>query len=73
MRKEFCLKDKVLITYTEKDICFEEIETAESVLIDNDYNIIHSNFDDAKNQYYIEYLKKIFSAITSYRNLEFSH
>lgn len=70
MRKEFCLKDDILITYTEKDVCFEEVKTAESILLDNDGHVLHSNFDEDKNKFYQNYLKQIFSAITAYRNMD---
>ena len=48
MRKEFCEKDGILITYTENDICFEDCKTAESILLSNDGTVIHSNFDAEK-------------------------
>lgn len=44
MRKEFCEKDGILITYTENDVCFEDCKTAEAILLNNDGSIIHSNF-----------------------------
>ena len=69
-RKEFCEKDGILITYTEKDVCFEELKTAESILLTNDGEIIHSNFTDEKNQYFKSYLKQIYSSITAFRNLD---
>ena len=56
MRKEFCEKDGILITYTENDICFEDCKTAESILLKNDGSIIHSNFDDEKNKFFHDYL-----------------
>ncbi len=59
-RKEFC----------EKDVCFEDCKTAESVLLANDGTIIHSNFDAEKTAYFQNYLKKIYSAITSLRSLD---
>lgn len=69
-RKEFCEKDGILITYTDADVCFEDCKTAESVLISNDGTIIHSNFDAEKNEFFKEYLKKIYSAITTFRSLD---
>ena len=69
-RKEFCEKDGILITYSDKDVCFEDCKTAESILLKNDGTIIHSNFDDEKNEYFQNYLKKIYPAITSFRNLD---
>lgn len=42
-RKEFCEKDGILITYTDENVCFEDINTAESILLKNNGEIIHSN------------------------------
>ena len=42
-RKEFCEKDGILITYTDENVCFEDINTAESNLLKNNGEIIHSN------------------------------
>ena len=70
MRREFCEKDGILITYTEKDVCFEDCKTAEAILLKNNGEIIHSNFDDEKNEYFKKYLKQIYPAITTYRSLD---
>ncbi len=70
MRNEFCEKDGILITYTESDVCFEDCKTAESVLIANDGTILHSNFNNEKNEFFKEYLKKIYPVITSFRSLD---
>ena len=70
MRKEFCEKDGILITYTADDVCFENCKTAESILLKNDGSIIHSNFDDEQNLFYQNYLKKIYPAITTFRSLD---
>lgn len=70
MRNEFCEKDNILITYTENDVCFEDCRTAKSVLFSNDGSVIHSNFDEEKNNFFKEYLKKIYPAITSFRSLD---
>lgn len=70
MRREFCEKDGILITYTMNDVCFEEVKTAESILLKNNGEIIHSNFDSEKNKYFQNYLKEIYSGITSFRNLD---
>ena len=70
MRREFCEKDGILITYTDSDVCFEDCNTAESILLKNNGEIIHSNFDEEKNAYFINYLKQIYQGITSFRNLD---
>lgn len=70
MRKEFCEKDNILITYTDDDVCFEDLTTADSILLSNDRKIIHSNFPEDKNQFFIDYLNNIYSAITTFRTLD---
>ena len=70
MRKEFCEKDGIYISYTNDDVCFEDITTAESILLKNNGEIIHSNFDEEKNQFFQNYLKQIYPAIIAYRNLD---
>ena len=70
MRKEFCEKDGILITYTASDVCFEDCKTAESILLKNDGEIIHSNFDCEKNEYFQKYLKQIYPSIITFRNLD---
>jgi len=69
-RKEFCEKDGILITYTDSDVCFEDCKTAESILLKNNGEIIHSNFDAQKNEYFQTYLKQIYPGITTFRNLD---
>ena len=58
MRKEFCEKDGIYISYTNDDVCFEDITTAESILLKNNGEIIHSNFDEEKNQFFQKHLFK---------------
>lgn len=70
MRREFCEKDGILITYTDTDVCFEDCKTAESILLKNNGEIIHSNFDDERNEYFRNYLKQIYPGITSFRTLD---
>ena len=70
MRKEFCEKDGILITYTDFDVCFEDCQTAEAILLKNNGEIIHSNFNAEKNEYFKNYLKQIYPSITSFRNLD---
>ena len=70
MRREFCSKDGIYISYTDNDVCFEDENTAESILLQNNGEILHSNFDEEKNRYFQEYLKQIYPAITTLRNLD---
>ena len=70
MRREFCEKDGILITYTDYDVCFENLRTAESILLKNNGEIIHSNFNEAQNGYFVDYLARIYPGITAFRNLD---
>ena len=70
VRKEFYEKDGIYISYSNDDVCFEDIKTAESILLKNNGEIIHSNFDEKKNEYFQNYLKQIYPAIIAYRNLD---
>ena len=70
MRKEFCEKDGILITYTDNYVCFEDCKTAESILLKNNGEIIHSNFDKERSEYFRNYLKQIYPGITAFRNLD---
>lgn len=68
MRKEFCTKDRVYISYTDEDVCFEELDTADAILIRNDGVIILNNFGKEKTNFYLNYFRKIYSAIQVRRN-----
>ena len=68
-RKEFCIKDNILITYTDDDVCFEELETADAVLFKNDGTILHNNFDENKTVFFKQYFHQIYPSVTSLRNL----
>ena len=69
-RKEFCEEDGILITYTDNDVCFEDCSTAEFILFSNDGSIIHTNFSNNKNEFFKDYLKKIYSSIITFRSLD---
>jgi len=55
-RKVFCEKDGIIITHTDNDVCFEDSKTAEAILLTNRGEIIHSNFDVEKNEYFLALL-----------------
>jgi hypothetical protein len=46
MRHEYGEKNGIIITYSNRDVSFEERETAMSILISNDGTVLHSNFTD---------------------------
>ena len=69
-RKVFCEKDGIVITYTDNDVCFEDSKTAEAILLTNKGEIIHSNFDEEKDEYLKNYLTQTYQSITAFRNLD---
>ena len=69
-RKEFCIKDGILITYTDDDVCFENQSTADAILFKNDGSIVFNNFDESTTDFYAKYFKQIYPAVTSVRNLD---
>ena len=69
MRTEFCVKDGIRITYTAENVSFEDVVTAESILIDNSGEVIFNNYsdDEVKTQWYIDYYKQIYPSIVLLR------
>lgn len=72
MRKEYCEKDGIRITYTDKDVCFEDVKTADAILFANDGSIKHNDFyaDDAKTQQFQAAFEKIYKNIILFRSLD---
>ena len=72
MRHEYCEKNGILITYSDDDVAFEEVDTAMSILISNSGEVIHNNFSDneEKTNYFIEEFKKIYPTISYFRTLD---
>lgn len=69
-RKELCEKDGILITYTDKNVCFENRTTAEAVLFDNDGVVLHTDFDAQKTECFEVYFSQIYPAVVSWRSLD---
>lgn len=70
MRKQFCIIDKILISYLDENVCFEELDTAESILFDNTGKILFNNFNDEKTKFYEEYFNKVYPYIKMMRGLD---
>ena len=72
MRHEYCEKNGILITFSDKDVAFEDRESAKSILISNEGTILHSNFTDEPNkeQYFLDDFHRIYSTICYFRSLE---
>ena len=72
MRREYCEKDGISVTYTDKDVCFEDICTAEAIIIANNGSIKHNDFfaDDSKTKQFQEWFAKIYKGIVLLRSFD---
>lgn len=72
MRKEYCEKNGIIITYTDSDVSFEERDTAKAILISNDGVIIHNNFreEPEKTQRFLEDFRRIYPTVCYFRSLD---
>ena len=72
MRKEYCEKDGIRVTYTDKDGCFEDMKTADAILFANDGSIKHNDFyaDETKTQRFQQAFAKLYKNIVLFRSLD---
>jgi len=70
IRKELYTKDRFYISYTNNDICFESIDTAESIMIDNDGIILQTNYDSALNKFFLNWYNEIYSLVEKFREID---
>ncbi len=72
MRKEYCEKNGIMITYSDQDVAFEECSTAMAILISNDGKILHNNFasDPEKTKNFLDDFRKIYPTICYFRSLD---
>lgn len=72
VRQEYCEKNGILITYTDKDVAFEERDTAMSILISNEGEILHNNFSDNKDktQQFLDDFHRIYPTVCYFRSLD---
>lgn len=72
MRKEYCEKDGILITYTDQDVAFEDVKTAEAIIFSNDGSIKHNDFflDEEKTKRFQTIFARIYKSIMLFRSLD---
>ena len=72
MRREYCEKNGIIITYSDKDVAFEERDTAKSILISNDGIILHNNFEDdmERTAYFMEDFQRLYPTVCFFRSLD---
>ena len=72
MRREYCEKNGYFITYTDDDVAFEDIATAESILISNDGIVLHNNFEEdaERTAYLLGEFERIYQTVSLFRSLD---
>lgn len=69
-RREYCEKDGYYITYTDRDVCFENTSTAEALLIDNSGAALINDFGAETTALLMEWYQRIYKTIVSFRTLD---
>lgn len=69
-RREYCEKDGFYITYTDRDVCFEKISTAEALLIDNSGTPLINDFDAETTAFLMEWYRRIYKTVVSFRTFD---
>lgn len=67
MRHEYYVKDGYSVTYSDKNVCFENTETAEAICIENDGSISINNFDKKTTEFLMAWYRKIYPTVVTFR------
>ncbi len=70
MRHDYCEKDGIYIKCTDNDVCFEDVNTAETVLVLNDGMLAINNFDKKRTETIMKIYWKIYKTIVYFRTLD---
>ena len=70
MRRDYCEKDHIKVTYTDDDVCFENVETAEALVVGNDGSILINNFDQETTARLLDWYQHIYGTIVRFRSLD---
>ena len=70
MRKDYCEKDGISITYSDDNVCFEDVNTAEAIVFSNDGTVPINNFDEARTQAFKDWYDRIYPTILYFRSLD---
>jgi len=68
--REYCTKDGYYISYTDKDVCFENTSTVETLLLDNTGTPLINNFDADTTAFLAEWYHRIYKTIVSFRTFD---
>lgn len=70
MREDYCEKDGISVTYNDDNVAFEDVKTADALLVANDGHIILNNFDEDMTDKLMAWYKKIYHSIIYFRTLD---
>lgn len=70
MRRDYCEKDGYSVTYTDADVCFENTETAQALVVSNDGELLINNFDAQTTASLMAWYERIYKTIVSFRTLD---
>lgn len=70
MRRDYCEKDGFSITYTDDDVCFEKMDSAEALVIANDGELLINNFDEKTLSHLIDWYHQIYKTIVMFRSYD---
>lgn len=70
MRQDYCVKDGISVTYNDENVAFEDVNTAEALVVANDGSILINNFDPERTQTYLSWYGRIKGTISYFRSLD---
>ncbi len=70
MRHDYCEKDGISITYNDENVAFEDLKTAETLVISNDGGILLNNFDATRTASLMSWYGRIKDTIAYFRSLD---
>lgn len=70
MRHEYCEKDGIRVTYNDENIAFEDMSTAEALVVANDGTVLIDNFGAAQTAQLMAWFERIKGGIAYFRSLD---
>lgn len=70
MRRDYCEKDGISVTYNDDNVAFEDVNTAEALVVANDGTVLINNFDASKTKRLLAWYDKIRGTISYFRSLD---
>ena len=70
MRRDYCEKDGISVTYSDDNVAFEDVQTAEALVVANDGSILINNFDATKTSELLAWFDRIKETIAYFRSID---